>query len=72
MSDNEFLLYEKDNIPFFKKYLIMQHLLVSNQGNSQLEAFAFLSFYYIQYISGYFSPQLGILNPTNSIDKFLN
>jgi len=72
MSDNEFLLYEKDNIPFFKKYLIMQHLLVSNQGNSQLEAFAFLSFYYIQYISGYFSPQLGILNQTNSIDKFLS
>ena len=41
MSDNEFLLYEKDNIPFFKKYLIMQHLLVTNQGNSQLEAFVF-------------------------------
>ncbi len=72
MSDNEFLLYEKDNIPFFKKYLILQHLLVTNQGNSQLEAFAFLSFYYIQFISGYFSPQLGVLNQTNSIDKFLS
>ena len=72
MSDSNFLLYEKDNIPFFKKYLIMQHLLVTNQGNSQLEAFVFLSFYYIQFISGYFSPQLGVLNQTNSIDKFLS
>jgi len=71
MSDNDFKFYDNDEITFFSKYLYIQHLLVSNQGNSQLEAFIFLSCYYIQFISGYFSPQLGILNETNSIDKFL-
>ena len=72
MSEHDFQFYEKDEIPFFLKYIQLQHVLVSNQGNSQLEAFIFLSFYYIQFISGYFSPQLGILNETNSIDKFLS
>ena len=71
MSENEFLLYEKDEMPFFKKYLFIQHILVSNQGNSQFEAFFLLSFYYIQLISGYFSPQLGLLNDKNTIDKYL-
>ena len=72
MSENDFQFYEKDEFSFFYKYFKTQHVLVSNQGNSQLEAFIFLSFYYIQFISGYFSPQLGILNETNAIDKFLS
>ena len=72
MVDNEFLLYEKDEITFFKKYMIMSHILVSNQGNSKIEALAFLTCYYFQIISGYFSPQLGILDKSNPIDKFLS
>ena len=72
MEDNEFLLYEKDEITFFKKYMIMSHILVSNQGNSKIEALAFLTCYYFQIISGYFSPQLGILDKSNPIDKFLS
>jgi hypothetical protein len=43
MSDNDFKFYDNDEITFFSKYLYIQHLLVSNQGNSQLEAFIFLS-----------------------------
>ena len=56
----------------FSKYLHIQHSLVSNQGNLQFEVFIFLCCYYIQFILGYFTTQLGILNETNSIDKFLS
>ena len=72
MSDEEIILSEKDNLSITERFLILSDIFVSNHGNSKLSVFFYLSFFYIQIISGFFSPQLGILNTDNQVDKFLN
>ena len=72
MSDDEILLSEKDNLPIIERFLILSDIFVSNHGNSKIIVFFYLTFFYIQIISGFFSPQLGILNIDNKVDKFLN
>ena len=72
MSDDEISLSEKDNLSITERFLILSDIFVSNHGNSKLIVFFYLTFFYIQIISGFFSPQLGLLNIDNKVDKFLN
>ena len=72
MSDDDIELYEGDELTFFERFIILSDIFVTNQSNSKIEIFFYLCFFYLQLISGFFSPQLGILKMDNSVDKFLS
>ena len=72
MSEDEIELYEGDELSFFERFIILSDIFVTNQSNSRIEIFFYLCFFYLQLISGFFSPQIGILKMDNSVDKFLS
>ena len=72
MSNDEIELYEGDELSYFERFVILSDIFVTNQSNSKIEVFFYLCFFYLQLISGFFSPQIGILKMNNSIDKFLS
>ena len=71
MTNEEIELYEKEKIPFFERYIILSDIFVSNQGHSKNNIIIYLSIFYLQIISGFFSPQLGILKSNKKINKIL-
>ena len=71
MSDEEIETYEKEKLTFFERYILLSDIFVSNQGKSKIEIIFYLTFFYLQLLSGFFSPQIGMLNNDNKIDSFL-
>ena len=71
MSDEEIETYEKDKLTFFERYILLSDIFLSNQGKSKIEIIFYLTFFYLQLLSGFFSPQLGMLDTDNKIDSFL-
>ena len=51
--------------------LSFMNLLVSNPNNSRLESILFLSIFYIQILSIFFSETLGVLNKEDIMDEIL-
>jgi PAS domain S-box-containing protein len=69
----ELILFEKDKETITLKFMRLQDLLVKNKSSSQMEFTFFLTVFYIQIITGFFSSNLGILDKENSLsDNFLN
>lgn len=69
----EFLLFEKEEINFFTKFMKLQDLLVTNKSTSKLECIILFTIFYIQTISGFFAANLGVLDIKNSSsDGYLN
>ena len=71
MSDEEIETYEKDKLTFFERYILLSDIFLSNQGKSKIEIIFYLTFFYLQLLSGFFSPQIGMLDTDNKIDSFL-
>ena len=66
-------LFLEDEFCFQKKFYILMDLLILNQSDSIFESFLFLSIFYLQIISSFFSEQLGVFNPKNAkSDEILN
>lgn len=69
----DFLLFEKDEITFNSKFMLLQDLLIENKSTSRTECFIFFSIFYLQTICGFFSANVGVLDIKNSSsDAFLN
>ena len=72
MRRNEIKLFLNDKPSIKERFLILMNLLVNNQSESRLESIVFFIIFYFQTISGFFSPQIGILDPDNNTsDKIL-
>ena len=66
-------LYETEELPFSMKFYVLMDLLISNQVESRAEIFLFQGIFYLQILSGFFSDNIGILDPKHSYsDKILN
>ena len=72
MRRNEIKLFLNDKPSIKERFLILMNLLVNNQSESRLESIVFFIIFYFQTIAGFFSPQIGILDPDNNTsDKIL-
>ena len=65
-SSKDLHLFNRETLTFTDKFYLLMDLLVSNQGSSYIEAFLFLTIYYLQTITGFFSPLLSVFNITQS------
>ena len=66
-------LFLEDEFCFKKKFYILMDLLIINQSDSIFESFLFLTIFYLQIISSFFSEQLGVFNlKTAKSDDILN
>ena len=72
MKKEEIKLFINDKISLKERFIIFMNLLVNNQSESRMESVIFFIIFYLQTIIGFFSPQIGILDPDkNSSDKIL-
>ena len=72
MSKN-IILFNEEELSFKKKFYLMMDLLIINQSNSGFESFFLMIVFYLQIISSFFSEDLEVFSPKNSItDKILN
>ena len=72
MKKEEIKLFINDKISLKERFIIFMNLLVNNQSESRLESIVFFIIFYFQTIAGFFSPQIGILDPDNNTsDKIL-
>ena len=69
----ELQLFLKDELTFREKFYKLMDLLISNQGNFKFETFIFISLYYLQLLSLFYSEQVQVFDPKKSkSDLFLN
>ena len=69
----ELQLFLKDELTFREKFYKLMDLLISNQGNFKFEAIIFMSIYYLQILSLFYSEQVQVFDPKNSkSDLFLS
>ena len=72
MRKEELKLFINDKPSLKERFIIFMNLLVNNQSQSRLESILFFAIFYLQTIVGFFSPQIGILDPDKSTsDKIL-
>ena len=71
MSEKINFFTNKNNLTFKDKFFYFMNLLVSNPNNSRLESILFLSIFYIQILSIFFSETLGVLNKEDTMDEIL-
>ena len=68
----EVQLFLKDELTFREKFYKLMDLLISNQGKFKFEAIIFMSLYYLQILSLFYSEQVQVFNPNKSkSDLFL-
>ena len=73
MSSNEFTLFSRDKLSIKNKFYYLMDLLITNQNSSRTEALFFMTIFYSQIISGFYSEYLGIFKPKDyTSDKILN
>ena len=65
MSKN-IILFEEEDLKFTYKFDILMNILITNQSNSRSEAVFFMTIFYLQIISAFFSEKLEIFQPKNS------
>ena len=67
------LFYDNKHIDYKTRFFILMNLLASNQSNSLLELLFFLTFFYGQFISLFFSVKFKVFNTEeNTSDYILN
>ena len=72
-NNSKLLLYEQHYISFKDKFYLFMDLLITTQHSSHLECFIFLTIFYFQHITGFFSIQANFLKPhIHSIDNILS
>ena len=71
MSEKINFFTNKNDLTIKDKFFYFMNLLVSNPNNSRLESILFLSIFYIQILSIFFSETLGVLNKEDIMDEIL-
>ena len=69
MSEKINFFTNKNDLTIKDKFFYFMNLLVSNPNNSRLESILFLSIFYIQILSIFFSETLGVLNKEDIMDE---
>ena len=69
MKKEKIILFESDELSF--KERLFMNLLVNNQTVSLIESIIFFTIFYLQTISGFFSPQIEIFDSNNTSDNIL-
>ena len=67
----ELKLFLKEELTFKEKFYKFMDLLISNQPDSRFEALFFMILNYLQLLSAFYSEQMQIFNPKNSIPDFI-
>ena len=62
----EIQLFLKDELTFEEKFYKLMDLLISNQVNFKFEAIIFMSIYYLQILSLFYSEQVQVFDPKKS------
>ena len=66
MKKEKIKLFESDELSLKERFLIFMNLLVNNQSESRIESMIFFIIFYLQTISGFFSPQVNIFDSKKS------
>ena len=66
MKKEKIKLFESDELTLKERFLIFMNLLVNNQSESRIESMIFFIIFYLQTISGFFSPQVNIFDSKKS------
>ena len=71
MKKEKIILFESDQLSFKERFLLFMNLLVNNQSESRIESIIFFIIFYLQTISGFFSPQIKFFDSNNTSDNIL-
>ena len=66
MRKEELKLFINDKPSLKERFIIFMNLLVNNQSESRIESMIFFIIFYLQTISGFFSPQVNIFDSKKS------
>lgn len=69
----EMILFDKDDLTYKERFYRMMDLLVSNKSSSLLECQIFFGIFFLQLLTGFYDPFVGVLNKDYSnSDSILN
>ena len=71
LENDLILFYDNKHIDYKTRFYLLMNLLTSNQSNSFLELIIFLTFYYGQFISIFFSKKLLIFNSDENTSDYV-